>query len=58
MDESYGKYYNDAHAKERFEDAFAEACSEMCYALRTTDKKYTEMWQELLSLVVSPSSRQ
>ena len=51
MCESCGDCYDYALAEERFEDAFAEVCSEIWNTLRTTDREYAEMWRELLALI-------
>lgn len=51
MNESDGDCYNHALAEERFDDAFAEVCSDLWNTLRNTDSDYAEMWRELLALV-------
>jgi hypothetical protein len=53
MSESCGDCYDYALAEERFEDVFAEVCSEIWSNLRSTDSEYAELWRELLALVES-----
>lgn len=50
MCESCGDRYNYELSEERFEDVFAEVCSDIWNNLRSTDSEYTEMWRDLLAL--------
>jgi hypothetical protein len=51
MSEGCGDCYDYALAEERFEDAFAEVCSEIWNNLRSNDSEYAELWRELLALM-------
>ena len=51
MSESCGDRYNYELSEERFEDVFAEVCSEIWNNLRSTDREYAQMWREVLALM-------